>query len=135
MATHRHDPFALEAEPADQTRPNNDANNEIDCSAILWALREASLVHIVTYDLESPHDTGDDYTRVINGIKSLYPTWCHLEKSVWIISTSQDASQVRDSIKKFLFATDILFVGRLSGNWGSFNLTTERSDWLKQRQF
>ena len=93
------------------------------------------MVHILTYDLESPHDTPEDYARVINAIKSLYPTWCHLEKSVWIISTDQDASQLRDSIKRFLYPTDILFVGRLSGNWGSFNLSTDRSNWLKQRQF
>lgn len=93
------------------------------------------MVHIVTYDLESPNDTPDDYTRVIGGIKSLYPTWCHLEKSVWIVNTDQDASQVRDAIKKYLYSTDILFVARLSGNWGSFNLTADRSEWLKQRQF
>jgi hypothetical protein len=98
-------------------------------------LTEASLVHILTYDLESPHDTPDDYTRVINAIKSLYGTWCHLEKSVWIINTDQDAAQVRDSIKKVLYPSDILFVGRLSGNWASFNLTAERSNWLKQQQF
>jgi hypothetical protein len=96
---------------------------------------EGSLVHILTYDLKSPNETPDDYERIIAGIKSLYETWCHLEKSVWIISTNQDATEVRDAIKKYLYPTDILFVGRLSGNWGSFNLTTERATWLKQRQF
>jgi hypothetical protein len=93
------------------------------------------LVYIVTYDLESPHDTPDDYNRVIKGLKSAYPTWCHLEESVWIVSTTQDAAQVRDSIKGLLFPTDILFVARLSGNWGSFNLTTERVNWLKKQEF
>lgn len=93
------------------------------------------MVHIVTYDLRSPHDTPEDYERVIEGLKSLYGTWCHLEKSVWIISTSQDASQVRDALKALLYPTDIIFVGKLSGNWGSFNLTQVQSDWLKQRQF
>lgn len=93
------------------------------------------MVHIVTYDLISPHDKPEDYNRVIEGLKSLYGIWCHLEKSVWIISTSQDAAQVRDALKAFLYTSDKLFVGKLSGNWASFNLTQEQSNWLKQRQF
>ena len=93
------------------------------------------MVYIVTYDLESPHDTADDYKRVIDGLKSIFSSWCHIEKSVWIVSTTQDASEVRDSMKRFLYNTDILFVARLSGNWGSFNLTSNRVDWLKQQQF
>lgn len=93
------------------------------------------MVHIVTYDLKSPHDTSDDYNRVINGIKSLYSQWCHLEKSVWLVSTPQASAEVRDSIKPYLFSSDVLFVARLTGNWGSFNLGPERSNWLKQQQF
>jgi hypothetical protein len=105
---------------------------------LLFLLRqtmEAPLVHIVAYDLKSPNDTLEDYNRVINGLKSVYGSWCHLEKSVWIISTLQDASQVRDNMKKFLHASDILFVGKLGGNWGSFNLTAERVNWLKTQNF
>jgi 23S rRNA A2030 N6-methylase RlmJ len=93
------------------------------------------VVHIVTYDLESPHDTAEDYTRVIDGLKSTYTTWCHLEKSVWLVVTDQAASEVRDSLKRFLHNTDILFVARLSGNWGSFNLSSDRAEWLKGRTF
>jgi hypothetical protein len=96
---------------------------------------EVRLVHIITYDLKSPHDNGDDYNRVISGIKSMYGWWCHLEKSVWLVSTTQDAGEVRNAVKQFLFPSDILFVARLTGNWGSFNLGAERTDWLKQQQF
>lgn len=93
------------------------------------------MVHIVTYDLISPNDTAADYERVIEGIKSTYPTWCHLEKSVWIVTTEQTATEVRDTLKPFLYSTDVLFVGRLSGNWGSFNLSEKRNEWLKARVF
>lgn len=96
---------------------------------------EPHLVHLVTYDLKSPHDTAEDYDRVITGLKSLYRTWCHLEKSVWIISTDQDAHQVRDALRPLLRSTDVLFVGRLSGNWGSRNLSAERVKWLQERTF
>lgn len=93
------------------------------------------MVHIVTYDLKSPHDSPDDYKRVIDGLKSLYTSWCHLEESVWLVETSLSAAEVRDTIKIYLSASDVLFVARLSGNWGSFNLTPKRSDWLKGREF
>lgn len=93
------------------------------------------MVHIVAYDLKSPNDTAGDYERVIDGIKSSYPTWCHLEKSVWIIASDEDSQVIRDTIRKFLFDTDVLFVARLQGNWGSFNLGQNRSEWLKGRVF
>ena len=93
------------------------------------------MVHLVAYDLISPHGTSDDYQRVIAGLKSAYPRWCHLEKSVWIITVDQDAAQVRDHVKTLLFPTDRLFVGRLSGNWGGFNMGPDRANWLKQQTF
>ena len=93
------------------------------------------MVYLITYDLESPHDTSEDYARVINAIKTLYGSWCHLEKSVWLISTAQSASDIRDAVKPYLYSTDILFVSRLSGNWASFNLGLERTNWIKQQTF
>jgi hypothetical protein len=96
---------------------------------------EAALVHILTYDLTSPNDTSEDYQRVIEGLKSGYPTWCHLEKSVWLLQTDQSASEVRDSVKRLFNSSDVLFVARLSGNWGSVNLGSKRNEWLKNRTF
>jgi hypothetical protein len=93
------------------------------------------LVHLVTYDLKSPNDDPEDYARVIEGLKSLYPTWCHVEKSVWLVETEQAASEVRDALKLLLRPSDVLLVVRLSGNWGSVNLGTKRSEWLKERTF
>jgi CRISPR/Cas system-associated endoribonuclease Cas2 len=93
------------------------------------------LVYIVTYDLKSPNDTAEDYERVIDGLKSRYGNWCHVEKSVWIVSTTESASEVRDNIKALLNASDVLFVARLSGNWASFNLSSKRTDWLKSKEF
>lgn len=93
------------------------------------------MVHLITYDLKSPHDTSDDYKRVIDGIKSIYGSWCHLEKSVWLVATGQTAPEVRDSVKKFLCPSDILFTARLSGNWAGLNLGSERVDWLNKQAF
>jgi len=93
------------------------------------------LVHIITYDLKSPNDAEGDYERVIEGLKSAFPAWCHLEKSVWLVHTDRSATEVRDSIKTLLNNSDVLFVARLRGNWGSFNLSSNRSEWLKERAF
>jgi hypothetical protein len=93
------------------------------------------VVYIVTYDLKSPNDTSDDYKRVMDGLKSTYGAWCHLELSVWLVAADQTATEVRDEVKKLLNPADRLFVARLSGNWGSFNLGKERNTWLKQQTF
>ena len=93
------------------------------------------MVHIITYDLKSPNDTAEDYERVITGLKSAYGTWCHLEQSVWLVSTDKSASEVRDSIRGLLNTKDVLFVAKLSGNWASLNLTQSRINWIKAREF
>lgn len=93
------------------------------------------MIHIITYDLKSPHDSAEDYERVIGGLKAAYGSWCHLEQSVWIVSTNQSASEVRDALKELLNSSDVLFVAKLTGNWASFNLSPNRSKWLKKREF
>jgi hypothetical protein len=93
------------------------------------------MIHLITYDLQSPNDSSEDYERVIGAIKALYKTWCHLEKSVWLVSTDQNAAQVRDAIKPYLYSADILFVAKLSGNWASFNVGSKRTEWIKQQTF
>jgi hypothetical protein len=82
-----------------------------------------------------PNETTGDDERLIASIKSAYSTGCHVEKSVWLVTTEQSAGEARDTVKKLLYPTDILFVARLSGNWGSFNLGTKRTEWLKDRTF
>jgi hypothetical protein len=96
---------------------------------------EAWLLHIVTYDLKSPNDKPEDYQRVIGALKLAYSTWCHMEKSVWLVSSEQSASEVRDTLKEVLRPTDTLFVARLSGNWATFNVGEKRGAWLKKRSF
>ncbi|HEV2738687.1 MAG TPA: hypothetical protein VGU66_08925 [Candidatus Elarobacter sp.] len=93
------------------------------------------MVHVVAYDLTSPNDTGADYERVIGAIKKQYPTWVHLEQSVWLVETTQDAGEVRETLKPFLNAKDVLFVSRLSGNWATWNAGVERNNWLRARTF
>lgn len=93
------------------------------------------MIHVLAYDLKQPHDTAEDYERVIGTIKSDFQSWCHIEQSVWLIDTDMDAGQVRDHMKPVLHEEDVLFVARLQGNWASWNFGEKRNEWLKNRTF
>lgn len=88
------------------------------------------MVQVVTYDLIDGNDTPENYSRIIDGIKARFPTWCHLEKSVWIIQTTLSTQDVREALKPFLSNGDRLFVGGLNGRWSSWNLGETRTKWL-----
>ncbi len=92
------------------------------------------MVFVIAYDLRSPNDTAEDYERLIANIKANF-TWCHLQKSVWLVESALSASEIRESIKPTLFNGDELFVARLQGNWASWTLGDRRNNWLRQRSF
>lgn len=91
------------------------------------------MVFIVTYDLVEPNDTPKNYESLIEGIKSVFSTWCHIEKSAWLVKSDMKASEVRETLKAYLHEGDILFVGGLSGKWASWNLGDRRNQWIKDR--
>ena len=93
------------------------------------------MVFVIAYDLVTPNDTSADYERIIAAIKNLFGTWCHLEKSVWMVESALTASEIRDSLKDSLYPKDMLFVARLHGNWASWALGEERNKWLKSQPF
>jgi hypothetical protein len=93
------------------------------------------MVQVIAYDLREPNDTTEDYERVIGAIKEKFPTWCHLEKSVWLVDTSLAVSSVRNFMKTRLNDDDRVFVACLSGDWASFCLPTNQVDWLNNRSF
>jgi hypothetical protein len=93
------------------------------------------VIHLVAYDLTTPNDTEANYTLIIDAIKSQFNSWCHIEQSVWLIDTQSDAGSVRDLLWNYMHTGDVLFVSRLSGNWGSMNFGDKRNNWLNARTF
>jgi hypothetical protein len=93
------------------------------------------VVFVIAYDLLTPNDTSADYERVIAAIKSSFGTWCHLQKSVWMVESALNASEIRDTLKSSLYPKDMLFVARLQGNWATWAMGDERTKWLKSQPF
>lgn len=85
---------------------------------------------LISYDLGVP-ETHSDYETLSSHLKSLYNLWARPVKSVWIIKTDKSAGQIRDDIKLVLDSNDKLIVVEMSGNWGTYNISTEVTDWMK----
>lgn len=92
------------------------------------------MVYLVTYDLKTPHDTSDNYDRIIAAIKDC-GSWAHIEKSVWLVESRLGAVPLRDHLITFLSANDPLFVVAIHGDWAGYNLAPGRVEWLKARVF
>jgi len=83
--------------------------------------------YIVTYDL---YKQGQNYDCLIKKLKE-YGTHWHMQQSVWIIGTSQSASQICDNLKACIDDNDKLFVGKLSGEAAWVGYKQEITKWLK----
>lgn len=85
----------------------------------------------ISYDLGVP-ETHLSYTLLSNHIKSLFALWARPVKSVWIIKSDKNAGEIRDAIKVNLDSNDKLIVVEMSGNWGTYNVSKEVTDWMKK---
>jgi hypothetical protein len=83
---------------------------------------------IVSYDL---HKAGQNYTCIINKLKS-YGSYWHIQGSVWIIATQENATQIRDKLKACLDSNDKLFVAKLSGEAAWKGYPDNVSQWIKE---
>lgn len=84
---------------------------------------------IISYDLLTQ---GQNYTCVINKLKS-YPTHWHMQGSVWLIETSENAVQIRDGLLSCLDQNDKLMVARLEGEAAWHGYSDNIGKWLKDR--
>jgi len=62
--------------------------------------------YLISYDLPEPER---DYAALEKAIQA-YGIFCHLQNSVWLISTEENATAIRDSLKQHLDENDKLFI-------------------------
>lgn len=84
---------------------------------------------LISYDLGLP-ETHTDYIALSQYLKKLYPTWARPVKSVWIIKTQKTAGEIRDDIKVKLDSNDKFVVVELAGNWATYNISKDVTDWM-----
>ena len=84
--------------------------------------------YVVTHDL---HKEGQNYDCLTKKLKK-YGTYFHIQGSVWIISSSDSAGQIRDNLKPCLDSNDKLFVGKLTGEAAWYGYAKSDTDWLKK---
>lgn len=82
--------------------------------------------YIITYDLSDP---GQDYNALIETIKG-YGTRAKIQQSVWLIVTSDSATEIRDYLKQYLDENDKLFVAKVSAPAAWFGCEQSITDWL-----
>jgi hypothetical protein len=94
------------------------------------------MVYLITLELVGPTNTADDMAKVVAGIKAQGP-WARLSDSLWLVRAEAPTTTaiLRDAIWAFMQKGDLLFVARLGGQWGSYNLQPAIVDWLKGAAF
>ncbi|TOK65526.1 hypothetical protein CGI14_21165 [Vibrio parahaemolyticus] len=83
-------------------------------------------VYCVSYDLNQP---GQKYSKVHEILKS-FSKWYHIMDSTWLISTTNNAIQIRDKLSPHLDNTDKLIVSRVDEYSGW--LTDDEWNWLTE---
>jgi hypothetical protein len=88
-------------------------------------------VFVVTYDLRSP---GRDYTalwdqlRKVGAVRAL--------ESVWLLETSQSATEVRDALISWMDANDRLLVVEITAHaaWAGTLMMNPSGEWLLRKR-
>ena len=82
--------------------------------------------YLIIYDLRKLRN----YDMLYEAIKS-YGTWGKVSESTWAIVTSQNATQIRDYLLRFLDKDDRLMVIK-SGAEAAWQNAIANSEWLKK---
>lgn len=75
---------------------------------------------VISYDLSKPIA---DYENLTEETEK-FSGWCHLHKSVWLVTTAATSEQVYDKLSRHLDRDDKLFVCQLAHNtavWTDFD--------------
>lgn len=84
--------------------------------------------YLIIYQISLPEAS---YTNLITYLKTA-SQWARPSANTWIIKTTSDVATIRDGVRDRIVKTDKVLVIDVSGaNWGTFNVTKEVTDWMK----
>jgi CRISPR/Cas system-associated endoribonuclease Cas2 len=83
--------------------------------------------YIILYDLKVP---GRNYQQLYDAIQA-YGTWGKISESAWAIVTTQNTTEIRDNLTKYIDSNDRLFVIK-SGKEAAWRNSIADIDWLKK---
>ena len=86
--------------------------------------------YLISYDLRIP-ETSQDYKKLIDFIKT-YQGYAKPLKSLWLINTSNSASQVRDDLNNQVDSNDgILVIDVTDADWATTGIHKNTTEWMK----
>jgi hypothetical protein len=88
-------------------------------------------VFLIAYDLIKPEK---DYPDLINTIKGISGSWCHVQKSVWMTkaNASATAASTEEIIQTSTDSNDKVFVADVTGDAMAWNnLGAEITNWIQ----
>src|SRR3989338_2847285 len=84
--------------------------------------------YLIIYQISLPETS---YTNLIAYLKTA-PQWARPCPNTWIIKTTSDVATIRDGVRDRITKIDkVLVIDVSSANWGTFNVTKEVTDWMK----
>ena len=84
--------------------------------------------YLIIYQISLPEAS---YTNLIAYLKTA-PQWARPCVNTWIIKTTTDVAIIRDGVRDRMTKNDKVLVTEISsGNRGTFNVSTEVTDWMK----
>lgn len=86
--------------------------------------------YLISYDLSKP---GTEYAQLIEQLKN-FNYWCHLHKSVWLISTTYSSEEIYDKLGIYIDKNDKLFVAKINLRSAIWTKISPKVDaWIKSQ--
>lgn len=91
------------------------------------------MVQLVSFTFGPNNETLANRLRIEGAIKTM--PWARIGPYVWLVSVSANAATVRDQLWQYMSEGDRLFVARLHGEWGAYNLPADVVSWLNEANY
>lgn len=92
------------------------------------------MVFMVMFEFRGAPAPPELRDATVAAIKGCGP-WARLSESTWLLRTEQDLTSVREAIWRVMRPGDFIFVARLEGSWGAYNLSQRIVEWVQGSTF